>query len=97
MDSPLPSDPISEARLALDRAEGGVSSQVPGRAFDRWSRLVKWFRQRFGSFRPANQDSVKTAGNSKSEDDRAEFMKRKYAELMMSHNAWADELEEDDF
>ena len=27
----------------------------------------------------------------------AEFMKRKYAELLMAHNAWADELEGDDF
>ena len=59
--------------------------------------MVKWFRQRLNYFRAVNEDSIKTPGTSKSEDDRAEFMKRKYAELMMSHNAWTEELEGDDF
>lgn len=97
LDSPVPPAPNSEAHLASDRVKDGASSKVSSRAFARWSRMVKWFRQRLNCFRAANEDSVKTAGTSKSEDDREEFMKRKYAELMMSHNAWTEELEGDDF
>ncbi len=95
--SPVPSEPNSEACSASDCVKDGASSKVSSRASDRWSRMVKWFRQRLNYFRAVNEDSIKTPGTSKSEDDRAEFMKRKYAELMMSHNAWTEELEGDDF
>ena len=96
-DSPVPPATGSDARLPSHRVKDGAPVQASGLAPDKWNRMTRWFRQRFGSFRSVNEDSVKIAGPSKSEDDRAEFMKRKYAELMMSHNAWADELEGDDF
>jgi len=95
-DSPGPPATASDARFPSNRVKDGAFDQASGLALDRWNRMVQWFRQRFGFCRPVHEDSVKTAGNSKSEDDRAEFMKRKYAELMMSHNVWAEELEGDD-
>ena len=95
-DSQVPPAPASDVRLPANRVKD-TNAQAFGFARDSWNRIMQWFRQRFGFFRSYHDASPKPAEKSKSADSHAEFMKRKYAELLMAHNAWADELEDDDF
>ena len=53
-------------------------------------------QRRLNGLKSAAAKSEGSKAVSSAEGERAEFMRRKYAELMMAHNAGSDELEEDD-
>jgi len=84
---------------AQDDRQSAPEGTSPSRANGHWgplASLVEWMQRRLNGLKSAFTSSEKTKVRSQEEAERAEFMRRKYAELMMAHNAWSEEQEEDD-
>ena len=92
-DGPGPDD------VAEDNRKPEPEGTSPSRFNGLWGPLdsfVEWMQVRLNGLKSAFATSKKPKVASTDEAARAEFMRRRYAELMMAHNAWSDELEEDD-
>ena len=92
----VPDGPVPE-KVAEDNQQPGLEGTSPRRSnglLPSFGSFVEWMRRRLHGLKSASATSEESKTVSPEEAKRAEFMRRKYAELMMAHNVWADELDE---
>ena len=92
----VPNGPGPDKGAQDDRqsAPEGTSPRRSNGLLAPFGPFVDWMRRRLNGLKSASAKSEKSKAVSPDEAERAEFMRRKYAELMMAHNAWSDELDE---
>lgn len=95
-DGPGPDVVAQDNRYHGQPESKGTSTSRANGHWGPLASLVEWMQRRLNGLKSAFGTSEKPKVSSPSEADRAEFMRRKYAELMMAHNAWSEEQEEDD-